>query len=157
MPTENKTTNLGLNSWLGTDKPQRADFVADNEILDAVISSHVNNSDVHVSSEIKAMLENPFTIGVIAGTGESSRDYTFDFYPRIVFIFLRNAPFTEYDATNGYTLVNSAVIAANGGGGTSGASMFLDTITLSQSTSASNGRFFNLNKNGAQYFYIAFK
>ena len=34
MPTENKTANLGLNSWLGTDKPQRADFVEDNRYSD---------------------------------------------------------------------------------------------------------------------------
>ena len=29
MPTEQKTS-LGLNRWQGTDKPARADFVADS-------------------------------------------------------------------------------------------------------------------------------
>lgn len=157
MPTENKTANLGLNSWLGTDKPQRLDFVQDNNILDSVISEHLKDFDLHVSAEDKNLIKNPFTIGVLAGDGASSQDHTFDFYPRCIFVFLRNAPFTEYDSTNGYTICNSAVVAANGGGGTLGASLLLDTLTLSQSSSASNGRFINLNKNGAQYFYIAFK
>ena len=150
MPTENKTANLGLNSWLGTDKPQRADFVEDNIIIDTAITNHLNDFDLH-------LLKNPFKIGVFAGNGSSSQDITFDFYPRIVFVFLRNAPFTEYDSSNGYTKVNAAVVAANGGGGTIGASLFLDTLTVSQSTSASNGRFKNLNASGSQYFYIAFK
>ena len=155
MPTENKTANLGLNSWLGTDKPQRADFVEDNIIIDTAITNHLNDFDLHFSSDDRTLLKNPFKIGVFAGNGSSSQDITFDFYPRIVFVFLRNAPFTEYDSSNGYTKVNAAVVAANGGGGTIGASLFLDTLTVSQSTSASNGRF--KNASGSQYFYIAFK
>lgn len=157
MPTENKTTNLGLNSWLGTDKPKRSDFVSDNTILDTVISNHLNDDTVHLTEEMKTLLENPFTIGVLSGNGEASKDHTLSFFPRCVLVFLRNAPFVEYDSSNGYTICNSAVVAADGGGGTLGASLFLDTLTLSQSTSASNGRFINLNKSGAQYFYIAFK
>ena len=34
MPTSNKTEHLGLNQWLGTDKPKRADFVEDNAAID---------------------------------------------------------------------------------------------------------------------------
>ena len=157
MPTENKTANLGLNSWLGTDKPQRADFVEDNTIIDTTITNHLNDFSLHLSSADRILLKNPFKIGVFSGNGASNRDITFDFYPRIIFLFLRNAPFIEYDSTNGYTKINAAVIAANGGGGTIGASLFLDTLTISQSTSASSGRFTNLNANGSQYFYIAFK
>lgn len=156
MPTENKTTNLQLNSWLGTDKPQRADFVSDNTILDSVIGAHLADLTLHLSTDDRALLTNPFTVGVVAGDGNSSKDHTFEFYPRIVFVFLRNSPFVEYDATNGYTLCNSA-IATSDGGCSCGADLFLDTLTLSQSTNASNGRFFNLNKSGAQYVYIAFK
>lgn len=157
MPTENKTANLGLNSWLGTDKPQRADFVEDNTIIDTAITNHLNDFDLHFSSGDRTLLENPFKIGVFAGDGASTQDITFDFYPRIVFVFLRNAPFTEYNSSNGYTKINAAVVASSGGGGTIGVSLFLDTLTVSQSTNASSGRFTNLNANGSQYFYIAFK
>ena len=43
MPTNNKTSNLNLNSWLSTDKPKREDFVNDNIILDTAIGQHINN------------------------------------------------------------------------------------------------------------------
>lgn len=157
MPTENKTANLGLNSWLGTDKPQRADFVEDNTIIDTTITNHINDLEKHLSSSDRTLLKNPFVIGTYTGDGAASREIAFDFYPRFVLVFLRSAPFTEYDSSNGYTKANAAAVAANGGGGTIGASLFLDTLTVSQSTSASDNKFENLNENGSTYFYIAFK
>ena len=36
MPTNNKTPKLKLNSWLGTDKPMRSDFVEDNTLTVSV-------------------------------------------------------------------------------------------------------------------------
>ena len=156
MPTENKTVNLQLNSWLGTDKPQRADFVSDNTIIDTVLGEHLSDLTMHLSEDDRTLLTAPFKVGVIAGDGNTSKDHTLDFYPRIVFVFLKNAPFVEFDATNGYTICNSAIVTS-AGGSSCGADLFLDTLTLSQSTAASDGRFFNLNKNGAQYVYIAFK
>ena len=110
-----------------------------------------------MAEETKTLLENPFTIGVISGNGESSKIHTLPFAPRCIFVFLRNSPFIEYSVANGYTLCNSALIAANGGGGTYGASLSSNNLTLKQSTVANNNRFLNLNKNGAQYVYIAFK
>lgn len=156
MPTQNKTANLNLNSWLGTDKPKRSDFVADNAILDQVIGEHLEDEDMHFTTADRTLLNNPFVIGTLAGDGNTSKEHTFDFNPKLVFVFLKNAPFIEYDSTNGYTLCNSAV-ASNGYGATKGASLFVDTLTLSQSTTAQGGRFINLNKSGGQYFYIAFK
>jgi hypothetical protein len=35
MPSTNKTPNFGLNQWAGSDRPVRADFNKDNEIIDA--------------------------------------------------------------------------------------------------------------------------
>ena len=157
MPTENKTANLGLNSWLGTDQPQRADFVADNTIIDTVVSSHLNDSNSHLSSSDRTLLKNPFKLGYYSGNGSESRTITFDFNPSVVFVFLKNKPLAEYDSNYEYTLCNSAVVAANGVGSTLGISLSSKTLTVSQSTSSSDGRFINLNKNGSQYFYIAFK
>ncbi len=37
MPSTNKTANLELNQWIGTDKPKMADFNADNSLIDAAI------------------------------------------------------------------------------------------------------------------------
>lgn len=37
MASSNKTTYLGLNRWLGTDKPKREDFNADNQKIDTKV------------------------------------------------------------------------------------------------------------------------
>lgn len=97
-------------------------------------------------------------VGVIIGDGNTMKDHTFDFYPRAVFVFLRNSPFIEYDATNAVTKVNSAFVTPSYGG-SSGSSLFLQTLTLTQSQDASgvNGRFLNLNGSGKNYVYLAFK
>ena len=156
MPTENKTANLQLNSWLGTDKPQRADFVSDNTIIDAALGEHLADLTMHLSEDDRTLLTAPFKVGVISGDGNTSKDHTLAFYPKLVFVFLRNSPLIEYDTTNNYTRCNSAIVTS-ASGGTSGASLFLNTLTLSQSSAATNNRFLNLNKSGGQYVYIAFK
>ena len=157
MPTKNKTENLGLNSWLGTDKPMREDFVSDNEKIDKAITDHLNDTDMHMSAEKLASLGTPFEIGVYMGDGNASKTISLDFAPKLAIVFLRSAPPAEYDAANGYTICNSAIIAANGGGGSLGGNIVMKTIRVSQSTTASNGRFTNLNKLNSPYVYIAFK
>ena len=91
MASTNKTPNFNLNSWLGTDKPTRSDFNSDNELIDSILSEHIENSDVHISSEQKAKLEQPFVKGMIAGNGESSKTITFDFAPSFVIYFQENS------------------------------------------------------------------
>lgn len=39
MPSENKTSNIGLNQWQGNEYPKRQDFLDDNEIIDREIGS----------------------------------------------------------------------------------------------------------------------
>lgn len=41
MPSSNKTP-LGLNQWIGTDKPKKDDFNADNLITDAALAGKAN-------------------------------------------------------------------------------------------------------------------
>lgn len=38
MPSKNKTTNLGLNQWLGNEYVKRQDFVEDNKKIDDAFS-----------------------------------------------------------------------------------------------------------------------
>lgn len=125
--------------------------------VESLINGHISDASAHLSEHDRATLDDPFVIRVFAGTGESTQVYKLPFYPRIVFVMRRNAPFTEYDSVNNYTIVNAGIVSANGGGGTAGISMFLDEVTISQSTAASDGKYINLNKSGAQYICIAFK
>ena len=156
MPTNNKSENLGLNQWLATDKPKREDFVNDNHILDSIISQHFNNAEIHLSSEDRANLGSAFVYGTFSGDGEESRAYTLPLAPRFILVYLKNQPPAKYDATNAYTLCNCG-FALSGSVSSIGISLSGTKLNLTQSQSASNGVFINLNKYLSQYAYIAFK
>lgn len=159
MSSTNKTTNLELNNWIGTDKPTRSDFVSDNTILDTIINAHTTDTDVHLSTDQKNKLDAPYVADVSLGDGQASKSITLTFAPKLVIYYLRNKPFSEYDATNGYTLCNAGIAAnlENASLGSGGITLYGNTFTLTQSTTASNGVFMNLNKNNGQYAYVAFK
>ena len=50
MSSTNKT-EIGLNLWLGGDKPKREDFCNDNLIIDKQIIDHKIDMSCHVSEE----------------------------------------------------------------------------------------------------------
>lgn len=158
MPSSNKTTNLNLNSWIGTDKPKREDFVNDNSILDTIIGTHLADTTLHFTAQDRTLLSAPFAVGVLGGTGEASYVHTLSFSPKYVFIFLRNNPFVKYDSTNGYNIYNCAAACYNGNGASLGISLSGNQLTLQQTQGTpSDGNFINLNKDFGQYVYIAFK
>ena len=156
MPTNNKTPNLNLNNWLGTDKPKRIDFFENNEILDTVISSHLSDTSMHITEEEKKNLSSGPVLGLLPGNGAASRTHVLNFNPSMVIVFLRNTIFNMYDPVNNYTICNIG-IAVPGRGSTIGASLDGNELTLSQTQGAPlDGRFINLNTTHGQYVYIAF-
>lgn len=52
MSSTNKTPNLGLNSWVGPDKPKMADFNFDNNIVDESFASLMGAINSHSSSPV---------------------------------------------------------------------------------------------------------
>lgn len=57
MPSSTKTSNLSLNKWLGTDKPKKDDFNADNALVDAAFA-RLDTSIANVSSAQQAAKQN---------------------------------------------------------------------------------------------------
>lgn len=157
MPTNNKTANLGLNSWLGTDKPLREDFVSDNEKIDKAISDHLNDADVHMTAEKLALLSSSFVVGTYTGDGNTTKVISLDFQPKIAIVLYRGMPMLEYNADGGYMLCNATILTSGGGGGTLGGSIVAKTIRVTQTSTPSNGRVVNLNKLNGVYIYIAIK
>lgn len=158
MPTSNKTANLNLNNWLETDKPKRIDFVENNNILDNVISTHLANTVLHLTSADRELLTAPFVTGIVSGTGEASHTHTLSITPKFVIFFLRSFFPVSYDATNGYTVCNGGIALKSTMGSTPGLKLVGNSLTVTQSQgTVSNGVFFNLNKLSGQYLYIAFK
>ena len=60
MSSTNKTTNLQLNDWVGTDVPQREDFNADNQRIDKAIGDHTGNTTVHITQAERDLWGLPF-------------------------------------------------------------------------------------------------
>ena len=50
MSSSNKTNYLGLNQFVGSDKPKMEDFNADNRLLDEKIQQHIQ-SQLHLTEQ----------------------------------------------------------------------------------------------------------
>lgn len=156
MPTNHKTPKLQLNSWLGTDKPMRSDFVEDNTLLDTLLGGHLEDSQLHLSQQDRTALSSPFVVELLGGTGDATRNHVLPFAPRFAMVFLRNAPFSHYDADSGCTVCNAAAVGSGVNSG--GAALSGTTLTLTQTQSTPDDRvFYNLNANGGQYACVAFR
>lgn len=102
MSSKNKTPNLRLNSWIGSDKPKRSDFNADNEIIDSVVSGHINDTDSHITSQERAKWNTFIGVGVYFGDGLNERTIMFDnsFEISCVIVFANNRPASIVRFTN---------------------------------------------------------
>lgn len=156
MPTNNKTA-LGLNSWVGTDKPMRADFVADNVLLDSLLTGHFNDTQKHLSPADRALLTEGFVLARYTGNGAGSQDITLPFEAKIVIVYGYRKPAASYNAAAGYNECSFAVITPLGGM----QGVYLDgnilTVCQSAAAQAAGGTLCNLNASGAVYFYAAFR
>jgi hypothetical protein len=160
MPTNNKTPNLNLNAWLGTDKPMRIDFVEDNQKIDNIVGSHINNSLLHLTTAQILKINEPFVIEDFGGTGSAEYNISLPFTPSLVIIYMRGKPFVKYDSTNGYNLVNAAIAGTYMGVSVNSAGITLNGSTIKfyqTQTSAVDGVFLNLNKSGGQYTIVSFR
>ena len=157
MPTTNKTPNLGLNNWVGTDKPKRSDFVEDNTLLDTVISSHLADKAAHLSAADRTVLEEPIATGTLGGNGLESSEFELPFAPRAVFVFACYRPMSEYDVNKKYTTINAA--AATTSANTPGIAIGGNKVKLSQSQTEpqAGGYFLNMNQNSGLYLYVALR
>jgi hypothetical protein len=157
MPTTNKTPNLGLNNWVGTDKPKRSDFVEDNTLLDTILGTHLADKAAHLSENDRAALEYPISTGMLGGNGKAVGMFELPFAARAVFAFYRGHPMSEYNPDKKYTYINAA--AATTTGNTPGIIMTGNRVELSQSQTEPEpgGYFLNMNQSYGQYFYIAFR
>lgn len=148
MASTNKTANLGLNSWLGTDKPTRTDFVEDNAIIDSAISSHTGNSTAHLTSEEKSRVSSPVLVRQYAGTGSASLTISFAFSPKLVIVQRVDYPTVSGDAAC-FGVVTPTY------GGTLGLELSASSLTV-KSSSLSQGQS-GFNENGGQYIAVAFR
>lgn len=154
MASSSYTTNLGLSNWSASDRPKRADFVSDNNIIDSVLGGHMADTTAHMTAAQKEAALQPYATMIYAGSGTDNRAVTTDFAPKFVMVFKKNAAPTENESGN--TLVNSGA-AAYGHGGSAGVSVSSTGFVVRQQSTASDGMRFSLNESGCQYFAVVFR
>ena len=71
MASSNKTEYLGLNRWIGSDRPMMEDFNADNQRLDLAVGPHLLDQALHA---VPAM-------GSYSGDGTAQRSIEVGFEP----------------------------------------------------------------------------
>lgn len=153
MASTNKTPNLRLNRWLDSDRPKRMDFVSDNNIIDSVLGTHLNDSTSHLTPSEKDKVDEPFEICILYGTGESSTYLTLDFNPSFVMAFKMGSPACEYAGSR--NVINTAY--ASRIGTSLGISISNNQVTFYQGSVPDTNYYNNMNKDNAQYVVIAFK
>ena len=156
MPSNNKTPKLGLHSWVGSDKPLREDFVADNTILDTKLGAHLEDTVAHLSQEDRQLLQKTLEAEGCAGTGAATESHIMPFVPSLVVFYRRDKPFSEYDAAKGCTVCHAGIAAPSYH--TAGLSLAGDVLTVQQSSEVPSDKvWLNLNEKNGQYAYVAFR
>lgn len=94
MSSTNKTEKLGLNSWIGSDVPKRADFNADNARIDEVVGEHIEDDQCHASAEDRNRWDNYLYLATYYGNGAQDRtvETRCPFEAKVAIIFANNYP-----------------------------------------------------------------
>ncbi|MCC8022718.1 MAG: hypothetical protein LIO46_02890 [Clostridiales bacterium] len=156
MPSSNKTPNLGLSQWTGTDVPKREDFVNDNAILDTVVNGHTADTDLHVTEEDRERWTRYVDLGVYVGDGEDGLTVTMPFEPIFVVVFASGMPLVRpnYTSSLNYNYAGFASVAMS----TFGLALSGDQLTVNQNYNTTlSGECQNFNEFGRMYVYIAFR
>ncbi len=158
MSSTNKTTNLGLNSWIGSDKPRREDFNLDNSIIDTKLGEHLNDTSIHVSETEKEKWSNFCSLTTFYGDGAGLKcgSLISDFDVSWGMIFAVDYPVNLNDFDNISSFNYFGVFS------TSGSMMGLkysdNTLTISQSSIPINDTAYkSFNESGVTYVVISFR
>lgn len=75
MSSTYKTTNLGLNQFVGSDRPKMEDFNFDNQQIDQKFQEHVL-SNLHLTEQQREQLgKASYQIGSYSGDGQGQQDH----------------------------------------------------------------------------------
>lgn len=155
MAASEKTEVLGLSLWAGTDKPRRADFVADNTALETLVGGHLNHADLHLDETRRARLDTPVEVRTYTGTGAASRSLVFAFAPSAAIVFAVGKGASVYMGT--YTKHYAGFSA----GGQHSLGVELGTVQVrvsqTQTPPEAGGSMAALNETGVTYAVLAFR
>lgn len=150
MSSTNKTENLNLNQWAGTDRPQRVDFNEDNRLIDEAFTAHINDMSVHTTAADK--MQNAAYSYI--GDGESTQVLELEFEPDSVIVM----PLTHGIVTITNSFVRSYAGANMKDVHTGNLLIEGNRVTVKQLTPSSSEREVPcLNEDGEVYILIALR
>lgn len=158
MASSQKTPFLGLNQWLGTDRPKRDDFNRDNLQAETKVRAHCEDMAAHVTAQERAAWnKGVYEVGTYTGNGAvPSRTIDLGYQPRLLIIYAVGRIPLDYRGAFDSTSVFSAVYTPQGATlGVEAAPMGF-TVRHSQSPVVA-GNTMALNQQGATYVFIAFR
>ena len=140
MSSTYKTTNLGLNQFVGSDRPKMEDFNFDNQQIDQKFQEHVL-SNLHLTEQQREQ--------------QASRTIAVEGEIGFGLIFMVGEVFNQTVTSSGDTYVYAAIITPQGC--SKGVSIAEGGFTVQQSaTSPMDGKRNMLNQSGKSYLYILF-
>ena len=154
MAASEKTAVLGLSRWKGTDKPRRADFVADNDALEEKVGGHLNDEAAHLNAERAARLD-PMDVRTYTGNGAAQRALLFSFTPRMAFVFAVGKGMSV--SCDGYTKHYAAVATPEQNSGGLSLNRIQAMVTQDASAPGAGGSMFALNESGVTYVMAALR
>lgn len=92
MASSAKSETLGLSLWEATDRPERSDFVNDNEQIERLLGGHINNAALHITESEKNYLKLPYTVAVYRGTGSTPFKINAPFKPVLILVMCTDMP-----------------------------------------------------------------
>lgn len=178
MPSSDKTTNIGLNRWRGSDTPVRQDFVDDNEILDSVINNihrtlgsedgnadaritaHLADSAAHLTPADRNTLNaaaHPPVIGSYTGDGQVMQVISLGFRPQFGFVLAVGQPLIEPGANGLFQVSRSALLTNQGGSrGIEGTTTGF-RVTQNENSTATGSDQQGLNRQHQIYAYVMWR
>ena len=158
MSSTNKTPNLNLNNWVGSDIPKMADFNEDNSIIDLAISDHTSNSNIHTTASEKTAWSTPFYMQTYTGNGNANRTISISapFSPKWGIVFKTSYTPHVVDINNEASYHYFGIFSTSGS--MNGLSISGKNLTVLQSTIPVHCmEYRTYNEAGSTYLIIAFR
>ena len=157
MPSTNKTAHLKLNQWIGTDKPRKDDFNADNAAVDAAIAQHVQDAVSHITDqERSAWNQVGYKLYTYTGDNSESRTVTLDFSPTFGILFPVDKAVAAYESGPMQNYLRSGFFSPKGC--SVGLSLSDKTLTVKNLVEGVPTGFTNrYNESGITYVILAFR
>lgn len=155
MSSSYKTAFLGLNKFIGTDKPRMEDFNFDNNRLDSKLKEHFESSGHVTEAERASWGKASCLIGTYTGDGQTWKKITLGSNPDFGIVFANDCPLVEYIGVSGQSDQYAGMLTQSGKTlGIRPADKGFEVMTTNVTTP--DGRRPKLNVSGKEYTYVMF-